>query len=673
MAQPDYYVPSIDAIIKQAKALKLSLATQLMNGGFEEHCSLPIVKSLNDGGHVVDLELIDGKYAAIYVRVSTDKQREDGWSVEDQLRRNIAHCIRKQWAFKIYSDQTLSGSYAWLDSELQKKMAKDRALRYKQTFTKIFLDDASPMKITSSQRRQMEEFLDKKIVDLEEATVDFSDENETGATEYDDDKPDYTGGRHRKLKVRPGLTLLLSNDQRIHTVVVTDLSRLCRSTTLFGELGRILADADISVEGTIERLDYIKRDADMAHGLQGAVFSWFAAIKLQEVVANAIRGISQMLMNGRPHGQVTFWMERNDDGFAHLIEERVRAVRRVIELAWSPENLGYREIAYRMNKEGWQPPRGSRWNGVAIRTILRRKNLMGAQTIFGLDWPVLPAIIDAYDYDRLQQHLATKSEEPIKKSAYSTGYLLTGILRCSACNTTVRFTTNSGVEIYLCQCEKSVREETRDKRHFRLLRQDADRFFNDLMRSYGRNMVKRIQEDPLRQRLLDEIGELNEQVKGQQSLRQERISAATSQAQSTLANIAINPENPQFEIMLQQITTTLLNGMCQTQHALEQRLRMKRADLDRLDQTERPLTTGDRIAQWDQMDDRAKNRIMRQLISQVTLLEIGANEVLEIRLNLTDDNVMPHVPVNREYRGRQVRRRLPSVAEYIAHAYALTT
>jgi DNA invertase Pin-like site-specific DNA recombinase len=84
---------------------------------------------VDEDGRPRELKLVDGRYFAIYVRVSTEGQVDDGYSIEDQIRRGIAYALQKGWAFRIFSDASLSGGLPINRASLIRDLAAIKAQR----------------------------------------------------------------------------------------------------------------------------------------------------------------------------------------------------------------------------------------------------------------------------------------------------------------------------------------------------------------------------------------------------------------------------------------------------------------------------------------------------------------------------------------------------------------
>src|SRR5947209_6124445 len=110
---------TVKQITQIGQALDPQAAAGRINGSRKNLCTSPLITAIDDNGTIIPLQLIAGKHAAIYVRVSTDIQVRrkgskdknslpDGYSVQDQIQRGISICKQRGWAFRIYSDAGMS-------------------------------------------------------------------------------------------------------------------------------------------------------------------------------------------------------------------------------------------------------------------------------------------------------------------------------------------------------------------------------------------------------------------------------------------------------------------------------------------------------------------------------------------------------------------------------------
>jgi hypothetical protein len=66
------------------------------------------------------------------------------------------------------------------------------------------------------------------------------------------------------------------------------------------------------------------------------------------------------------------------------------------------EDIGAQGMSTRLQRIGIPPPEGEFWSRSQIAKMLRNKALIGYQTSFGKDWPILPPLLVTEDQDGKQ-------------------------------------------------------------------------------------------------------------------------------------------------------------------------------------------------------------------------------------------------------------------------------
>lgn len=228
---------TIAEITENALGLDPRRALRYTNGDQARLCTTDIFSQIvDDSGQITELDRLSGKYGALYVLVSTLGQAEDGYSADDQIRRGIEHFLRRRQAFLIFSDASLSGGLAINEPSLIRKLALAKATRYEKVFTSLFLYEHS--RFTEVQRTGLQAYLDAQKEDiLRGVNVD---------PDLVDAQPLMEGFT---AKFRPALTLLFQSLRHIHTIAVSDLSRLCRSQMLFAEMIERLSFHQVGIIG----------------------------------------------------------------------------------------------------------------------------------------------------------------------------------------------------------------------------------------------------------------------------------------------------------------------------------------------------------------------------------------------------------------------------------------
>jgi site-specific DNA recombinase len=128
----------------------------------------------------------------------------------------------------------------------------------------------------------------------------------------------------------------------------------------------------------------------------------------------------------------------DEDGSASI-----QAIRRIFDLAI--KDLGCKEIAKKINEEGYQNRNGNLWNGTTVHQILTNEAYCGtlvwegrqgrAAAKSGIE-PVRvknawPTIIPRETFDIIRQKMNSKSPKKVHPRIVSSFYILSGILYCS--------------------------------------------------------------------------------------------------------------------------------------------------------------------------------------------------------------------------------------------------
>ncbi len=123
---------------------------------------------------------------------------------------------------------------------------------------------------------------------------------------------------------------------------------------------------------------------------------------------------------------------------------------------WRVEGLGYREIAIRLNKQGAPPPsaKSKRWSPSTVGSLLQRRTYLGEvwhdasreYVTKGAHEPLIDEVTFA-----LANAVPTKRKEPKRR------YLLSGLLRCAGCRSSLAVNTGGvgGAISYYCKNERA--------------------------------------------------------------------------------------------------------------------------------------------------------------------------------------------------------------------------
>ena len=587
--------------INDVAALALDLdprrALRYTNGDQARLCTTDVFTSLIDeSGSVVALSHAEGRYGALYVRVSTLGQAEDGYSADDQIRRGIEYFLRRRQAFRIFSDASLSGGLAINEPSLIRKLALAKATRYEKVFTSLFLYEQS--RYTETQRIGLRAYLETQREEiLRGVNLD----------------PDLVASQPLvegfTAKYRPALTLLFQSLRQIHTIAVSDLSRVCRSQMLFAELTERLSFHKVGIVGFIESLEYISQD-DL--GITAFVLSKMAEMKLREVLSGTLRGLAALLHTGRPHGLLPFWLFRDERGFAQIKPDLLPMVRRLVDL-YLHEGLGQATIAKQMQREGYPPPRSGTWSVRYVAYTLASPALIGKQIVFGVEWSVLPPVISPQEWDAIQAKLHQRRED-YPQIRHGEVRLLSGILRCS-CGAAIAGNKRSSAKYAVYTCLAGPVKRMVNPGHvFQVNMRDADRFFEDLLREHPAVVLAAYKDSRQRNALLDDVRRLEAAAHAARQRRDAQATgtaAETARQRLTAAHLTATPD------LVRSVVAQLLAPLDAEAADYERQAQDVRGRLDALIPEEAVVSLEDRIGRWEKLTTNEKNLVLRTIFEEV--------------------------------------------------------
>jgi DNA invertase Pin-like site-specific DNA recombinase len=657
----------VDAIVSAAIALDPISALKHTNGRLVGMCSTQVYSKCLSGGAEVSLKSVQGRYAAIYVRVSTAEQTASGYSLGDQIRRGIEYCIRKGWSFRIFSDSGLSGGLPYNSERLIARNRKRKAQTYRKSFEAVFLSDPS---LTAEDRQSMEEFSASIVRQIE--TGQYTEEID-GKTVYPKNR------KGQKSAFRPGLTVLVDSLSGIHTVCIGDLSRLSRNDQLTTALLEEFMEREINIDGIIEDLSLLRMDG-IAGSVVSKILSVMAELRLGEACLGAMRGQKSLLTSGRPNGKIPSWCRRNADGYAELIPEKVRLVHRIIELFLSEDpssnDSKFDAVAIKIAREGWPTlqdytsdpsefkPKKHVWQRTNISRLLKSPCLMGLQAIYGKTWKTLPAIIDEDTRQQLDQRLKAKSPGYSRKNRKDKeGYLLTSIIRCPCGRTMVRSATETGAAFrsyYRCASSFSERKN-KDQDHAIFNESDINRFVNQLMESNTESIMRVFRSGDYGKTLEDEIAALHQQAEEIRREKRAAEDAARMTAEQTAAAARIATDNPKYAEWLSTTISALTSAVGEQERQILGEIDARREQLESLvpDDAIRELEKSDQS--WGELPTGRKNAILRQIFKALIVCE----DRIEVRLNLPVTVSLPAIPLGPRRRGSKPANRMPTVDEWL--------
>ena len=297
------------------------------NGQRARHCSTGIISNIKlDDGKIVSLTSHpDGRVGAVYIRVSKPKQADyknqgDSFSPDFQIWNCAMYFINRGEQFIVFTDAGLSGADPIDNSEIMKSMWAARAKNYGAVFNRILLKDHTT-NYTPSEMASMRTYRNERLNRLRNGglmDMPFSQDEEVLAVG--------SGGILRQGDYRPGLTVLIEQLSKVHTIAVIDMSRLARSQFLFQVLTQMFSTYKVEIIGVTQDIDLMRGQGDRESDLDdefdynpdsemgktvGTFFlTLIAQYRVNEALLGSMRGIVQMLKLGCPHSKVPFWIKR---------------------------------------------------------------------------------------------------------------------------------------------------------------------------------------------------------------------------------------------------------------------------------------------------------------------------------------------------------------------------
>jgi DNA invertase Pin-like site-specific DNA recombinase len=399
---------SVEDLIDHCAAWRPDLAARERDSS---RCVSGLVTSVHAKGKEHNLSLVERRWVAIYIRVSTDSQRSsksdrnvaDGYSELHQLRSCIDWCLHHKLAFKVYSDAGVTSAYPPDDAHLIKVLLKAKADRYHKAFTRVWLSDSAKANWTPEQFASMTQYRDTHVEKIKNGP--FLEDRETL-------KP--PARRNSRVFHRQALTQVWRDIEarQVHAVVVTDKSRLMRSAdleTLFLELAH---EHQTKLEGTEESV----LTFDISEPEQRGAVYFLATMnekKLYDSLYNSMKGFAELLQHNKPHSSLPFWLRRDETKSAVVIDENVPTVHRIIEL-YLADCGEAGAIAARLATENIKLDNGRAVTWQMVQGVLGGDTIQGIQKFFGIDWPTLPRVVDEEIIDDLNATKKRRDDEKEK-------------------------------------------------------------------------------------------------------------------------------------------------------------------------------------------------------------------------------------------------------------------
>lgn len=581
-------------------------------------CVSELITHIEINGEIVELGLVEGRWAGTGVRVSSERQRSsksgkkvaDGYSEEYQLRRNIEWCVAQRLAFKVYSDAGVTSTYPPNKPDLILDLLQAKADRYKKVFDRIWLAKGPIAERTPEEVKAMIAYRDRKI----EATL---------SGPYTDDKePPRQGRKKKKAYHRQALTQLWDDMEAglVHTVVVTDKSRLFRGADLEKRFLELAHKRCVKLQGTEETII----DFDITDPMQkGMVYLLGCTTekKLEEVSVNAMKGYFELLRSGRPLGCLPFWLERDKHKHALLVEGADAVVLRIIDMFLN--GYGRCAISNRLFHEG-VTVQGKSISAQMVETVINTDAAAGIQEEFGLRWEVLPRLIDD---DTLADMRAMREKRKDNKHQQGFGgekgsqpnHIFTGIAFCE-CGYRCGWHNGNGTPTGYVVCGRPHRGSAADHAFFP---QDHLAAFLDEILPHLEQLseLSNDQSERLaRAHCRDEaMHHLTLQITKAEEALARKTREAQENAEQNVAKLGVTRDAPDYDTIVAGVADVLVTPDRKALGVLQARLTalQQQASADR--STARIRAKMADVSDWLNLSDVEKNLVLKGIFDRIVL------------------------------------------------------
>jgi site-specific DNA recombinase len=299
----------------------------------------------------------------------------------------------------------------------------------------------------------------------------FDDELSASAIEQDT-----SGGTSKRDKLaglsswkkRPGLQRLLDAAAagRFQHLIVFKLSRLARSAREGLEICDAFERCGVGIHSTSEGIDFSSAAGRLLRTMMLAV----AEMELEGIREWAVESSLARAKEGKHHGPMPAWIERDPDGQYQLKPAETEALRRLVELRLT--GISYAQVARQLNAEGVPGLKGGRWSAETAGFFLtpEYRLRLGGHAIYGRglgdDDPrrivtpeVFPPVLDERtlaELEATQRALESEGPKTGNRRAASTTYLLTGIAWCGICGARLNSASTTNARFYGCRSAATV-------------------------------------------------------------------------------------------------------------------------------------------------------------------------------------------------------------------------
>jgi DNA invertase Pin-like site-specific DNA recombinase len=556
------------------------------NRPFEERaalCATDVIEEIIYKGERIQLHRDDlGRYAIIYVRVSTELQRSrkssakrtkrlmiaDGHSEEDQINKGILKCLGhkdrkgnpRPLAFRVVSDVTLSGSLPMLiiDKGLLKRLKDAKKKTYEDAFKDIFLEEGGH---TLEEYAAMKNYRTRHTDAILKSRLGEDALNEfIGDEEKEKSSP---------ATFRPGLTLVCEDVSRarVHTIYTGDLSRISRNMIITTALVELMGEHGVRLEGTYDDLSRFNEGGAMSKAISG-FYAAFAEEKITDSLKGSLRGMRAMIIDGQPQGIIPDYYYKDEEGYARphpvlhpIIKDMVQVfLRESVRVGKRGESAyaAWQYIRKRLEELEDDNPYGDPYASLyttpeGIVLLLRNPYLMGRQPAYGITWPLKDMeqvrVVDEHDFERIHKRLNIRPKQVTDRR--QRGVNLLGSVCVCICGKPLHYgrkSPKSGTPSVL-HCPIRQRGPNYKGPHIQIPIDEVEGFVDDLM-SHHHSAVTSSLSDRVRERLERQAKDLKSRLKEVELNKLLAEKEAEIVARSRADEDEIAPENPEYDNLI---------------------------------------------------------------------------------------------------------------------------
>lgn len=173
-------------------------------------------------------------------------------------------------------------------------------------------------------------------------------------------------GYSAKSLERPGAERLLEmiRTKQVHTVVIAKLDRLTRSIRDLCDLVDLCRSSNCDIVSIAETIDSQTAAGRMIVNILGVIAQW----ERETIAERTSTALQHLKANGRRAGNIPYGFSSGPDKRLVPCPEEQRIIDAI--RAYRAAGLTYREIAARLNADGYRTRRGGKWLHQYVGNVL---------------------------------------------------------------------------------------------------------------------------------------------------------------------------------------------------------------------------------------------------------------------------------------------------------------